>query len=141
MNLLVLLVSWAYPPELFPLKLRGKGVALSTSFNWAFNTALGLFVPEAFAAIKWRTYVVFAVFNAAMFVHVFLLFPETAGKTLEQVEHIFEDPTGIKHIGTPAWKTHKTARNMATAEKGDIHAAGLGGKEGTLPIDEEKASP
>jgi sugar porter (SP) family MFS transporter len=47
-------VSWTYPPEVFPLRFRGKGVALSTSGNWAFNTALGLFVPEAFANIKWR---------------------------------------------------------------------------------------
>lgn len=33
-------VSWIYPPELFPLRLRAKGVSLVTSGNWAFNTAL-----------------------------------------------------------------------------------------------------
>lgn len=31
-------VSWVYPPELYPLRLRGKAVALATSANWAFNT-------------------------------------------------------------------------------------------------------
>jgi len=132
-------VSWAYPPELFPLSLRGKGVALSTSFNWAFNTALGLFVPEAFANIKWRAYLVFAIFNVAMFIHVFLLFPETAGKTLEQVEEIFEDPNGFKYIGTPAWKTRKAAKGMRAAESGDLTAAGMGKKNAVH--DEEKASP
>ena len=40
-----------------------------------------------------------------MFVHVFLLFPETAGKTLEETKSIFEDPNGPKYIGTLAWKT------------------------------------
>lgn len=39
-----------------------------------------------------------------MFIHVFFLFPETAGKTLEETELIFEDPNGIPYIGTPAWK-------------------------------------
>lgn len=34
-------VSWIYPPELFPLRVRGKAVALATSSNWAFNFALG----------------------------------------------------------------------------------------------------
>ncbi|KAI7574407.1 hypothetical protein KC343_g23109, partial [Hortaea werneckii] len=42
-------VSWVYPPELYPLRVRGKAVALATSSNWAFNTALGAFVPDAFA--------------------------------------------------------------------------------------------
>ncbi len=74
------LVSWVYPPELYPLRLRGKAVALATSGNWAFNTALGAFVPPAFETIAWRTYVVFGVFEIAMWIHVFFLFPETAGK-------------------------------------------------------------
>lgn len=119
-------VSWAYPPELFPLRLRGKGVALSTSANWAFNTALGLFVPEAFANIKWKTYAVFGVFNVCMFLHVLFVFPETAGKTLEEVEGIFEDPDGIRYIGTPAWKTRVKAAAMTAAEKGDLEAAKMG---------------
>lgn len=40
-----------------------------------------------------------------MTIHVFFMFPETAGKKLEEVQDIFEDPNGIKHIGIPAWKT------------------------------------
>lgn len=115
-------VSWTYPPELFPLRLRGKGVAMATSGNWAFNTALGLFVPEAFANIKWKTYLVFGIFLIAMFIHVFFLFPETAGKTLEETEAIFEDPNGIAYIGTPAWKTKVSTHKLRAAEAGDIEA-------------------
>ena len=88
-------VCWIYPPELFPLRVRAKAVSLSTSANWAFNTALGLFVPVAFVNIQWKTYVVFGVFCTAMFFHVLFCFPETAGKTLEEIEYIFEDPNGI----------------------------------------------
>ena len=73
-------VSWVYPPELYPLRTRGKAVALATSGNWAFNTALGAFVPPAFETIAWKTYCVFGVFEIAMWLHVFFLFPETAGK-------------------------------------------------------------
>jgi len=46
--------SWTYPPELYPLRVRGKAVAISTSANWAFNFALGYFVPPAFQNIKWK---------------------------------------------------------------------------------------
>lgn len=84
-------VSWTYPPELFPLRVRGKAVALATSANWIFNFALAYFVPPAFENITWRVYVVFAVFCATMFLHVFFFFPETANKSLEEVEGIFDD--------------------------------------------------
>jgi MFS family permease len=113
-------VSWIYPPELYPLRLRGKGVALATSANWAFNLALGLFTPPAFVNIRWQTYIVFGVFCTAMFIHVFFLFPETAGKTLEETELMFEDPAGPKYIGTLAWKTRTNTRNILAVEHGDV---------------------
>lgn len=116
-------VSWIYPPELYPLRLRGKGVALSTSGNWAFNTALGLFVPPALANIRWKTYLIFGIFNTVAFFHVLFLFPETAGKTLEETEAMFEDPNGIKYLGTPAWKTKVVTKLINRAEHGDIEAA------------------
>lgn len=115
-------VSWTYPPELFPLRLRSKGTSFATSANWAFNTALGLFVPVAFQNITWKTYIIFGVFNVAAFIHVAFLFPETAGKTLEETEAIFEDPNGIKYIGTPAWKTKVATSATRYAERGDLEA-------------------
>ena len=82
-------VSWIYPPELYPLRVRGKAVALATSANWAFNFALSYFVPPSFVQIQWRTYLIFGIFCFAMFWHVLFMFPETAGKTLEEVQDIF----------------------------------------------------
>lgn len=92
-------VSWAYPPELFPLRVRGRAVALCTAANWIFNFALGYFVPPAFENIKWGVYILFGGFCAAMTIHVFFFFPETAGKNLEQIEDMFME-------GASAWKTH-----------------------------------
>ncbi|PGH33319.1 hypothetical protein GX50_03872 [[Emmonsia] crescens] len=108
-------VSWIYPPELFPLRFRGKAVALCTSANWIFNFALSYFVPPAFENIQWKTYMIFGAFCAAMTIHVFFAFPETAGKSLEAIEEIF-----LK--GTPAWKTHVATKESIAAEHGDIEA-------------------
>ncbi|KAF3765329.1 general substrate transporter [Cryphonectria parasitica EP155] len=117
-------VSWTYPPELYPLRTRGKAVALATSANWAFNFALAYFVPPAFANITWKTYVLFAVFCFAMFVHVLFMFPETANKTLEEVVDIFDDtkPGAVKYIGQPAWKTKNHRANVVRLEQGDAEA-------------------
>lgn len=48
------------------------------------------------------------------------MFPETAGKTLEEVADIFEDPNGIPHIGTPAWKTRVEYRKAIALEHGEL---------------------
>ncbi|EME47811.1 hypothetical protein DOTSEDRAFT_69671 [Dothistroma septosporum NZE10] len=113
-------VSWVYPAELFPNRLRGKAVALATSGNWAFNFALGYFVPPAFINIKWQTYILFAVFCVAMTIHVFFIFPETAGKPLEEVTEMFEDPNGIKYLGTPAWRTKSNFKKAKALERGEL---------------------
>ncbi|KAL1800099.1 hypothetical protein ACET3X_000441 [Alternaria dauci] len=113
--------SWVYPPEIFPLRIRGKAVAVPTSSNWIFNFALSYFVPPAFVNIQWRVYLIFGVFCFAMAVHTFFLFPETAGKTLEDVEEMFM-------TGVPAWKTKVEYNSTRRAERGDIDnekAAGL----------------
>lgn len=137
-------VSWIYPPELYPLRVRGKAVALATSANWAFNFALGYFVPPAFVNIQWRVYLIFAVFCVAMFIHVFFMFPETSGKSLEEITAIFEDPHGIKHVGTPAWKTKNTYSKIRKAEHGDMsdlehHAAGRHSVENEKKVSEENS--
>jgi MFS family permease len=106
-------VSWIYPPELFPLRVRGKAVALTTSANWIFNFALSYFVPPAFVNIKWKVYVIFGVFNTAMAIHVWFLFPETAGKTLEDVESMFLSKV-------PAWKTHVEYGRITAIEHGAV---------------------
>lgn len=113
-------ISWVYPPEVYPQRVRSKAVSLATSANWAFNSALGAFVPKAFETIKWQVYIIFGVFNLAMLIHAALLFPETAGKTLEQTQLMFEDPDGIPYVGTPAWKTKKATNEMAEIERGNV---------------------
>jgi MFS family permease len=132
-------VSWVYPPELFPLRVRGKAVALVTSANWAFNFALGYFVPPAFANIQWRTYIVFGVFCAAMFIHVFFMFPETAGKSLEEVESMFTDSKakGRRYLGTAPWRTHVVKRALDVEPSHEKDAAAHAHDEGSTPSDEE----
>ncbi|KAJ5445775.1 Major facilitator superfamily domain general substrate transporter [Penicillium cf. griseofulvum] len=128
------------PPELYPLRLRGKAVALSTSSNWIFNFALSYFVPPAFENIQWKVYVVFGVFCFAMTVHVFFAFPETAGKTLEEVETMFTTP------GLVPWKTAVQYHHVRKLEQGAIvsdKVADLRVEEGTAqnpnPVAKETA--
>ncbi|KAG0207179.1 hypothetical protein BGX28_001517 [Mortierella sp. GBA30] len=91
-------VSWTYPAEIYPLRIRSKAVSLSTASNWAFNFILAYAVPPALENIQYRTYFIFAAFCVAMTIHVFLMFPETKGRTLEEMDELFKSDV-------PAWKT------------------------------------
>jgi len=83
-------VSWTYPAELFPMRVRGKAVSLATASNWLFNFSLAYAVPPGLNTIAWKTYFIFGTFNFAAFIHVFFMYPETVGRSLEEVEEIFQ---------------------------------------------------
>jgi hypothetical protein len=51
--------------------------------------------PVAFASIGYKTYVVFAVINACMVPCVYFFFPETAYRSLEEMDEIFHKTTGV----------------------------------------------
>ncbi|KAK9704363.1 high affinity glucose transporter [Basidiobolus ranarum] len=81
--------GWIYPAEIFPQRVRAKANSLSTASNWLFNYLLSQLVPIAMEHITYGLYFLFAAFNLLMTIHVWWQFPETKGKTLEDMEVIF----------------------------------------------------
>jgi MFS family permease len=117
--------AWIYVSEIFPIKYRAKGVGLATAGNWAFNFALAFFVPPAFTNIQWKTYIIFGIFCFATLVHCFFMFPETCGKTLEEIDEMFEQ-------NLPAWRTTHYQSRL------DERIRELEKKGGGVPYDEKR---
>jgi len=84
-------VPWALPSEVFPSSLRAKGVALSTCSNWFNNFVIGLVTPPLIQNTGAGAYTFFAVFCLLAFVFTFFCVPETAGKSLEEMDQVFGD--------------------------------------------------
>ncbi|KAJ9661235.1 hypothetical protein H2201_006594 [Coniosporium apollinis] len=82
-------MAWLYTVEIVPLRIRGPANALSTSANWIVNFIVVLITPIAFNNIGYRTYIIFAAFNAAIVPLVYFFYPETAYRSLEEVDAIF----------------------------------------------------
>nr|AXS58695.1 sugar transporter-like protein homeolog p [Epichloe coenophiala] len=89
-------MTWLYPAEITPLRTRAPANALSTSSNWIFNFMVVMITPVAFANIKHHTYTIFAIINAIMVPSVYFFFPETAYRTLEEMDSIFQKVHGWK---------------------------------------------
>lgn len=82
-------MTWLYPAEIVPLRIRAPANALSTSGNWLFNFMVVMITPVAFDSIGYKTYVIFAVINAFIFPVVYFFYPETAYRSLEEMDNIF----------------------------------------------------
>ncbi|KAF5596645.1 monosaccharide transporter [Fusarium subglutinans] len=93
-------VPWAMPAEVFPSSLRAKGVAISTCSNWINNFIIGLITPPLVRETGFGAYVFFAVFCLLSFVWVWFSVPETNGKSLEEMDSVFKDRTGVADIAT-----------------------------------------
>ncbi|KHN97718.1 Sugar transporter family protein [Metarhizium album ARSEF 1941] len=87
-------MTWLYPAEITPLRTRAPANALSTSSNWIFNFMVVMITPVSFTNIKYNTYTIFAIINAIMVPSVYFFFPETAYRSLEEMDTIFQKVKG-----------------------------------------------
>ncbi|KAI9800523.1 MAG: MFS sugar transporter [Sarcosagium campestre] len=102
--------SWTMPSEIFPSQIRAKAVSLATASNWGWNCALAFAVPPLLYNINWRMYMIFAAFNGAASVHMFLTAPETKGKTLEEMDEVFDS-------GRPPWRSGPKGSRLDRLQK------------------------
>jgi len=104
-------VSWTYPAEIFPSKIRAKAVSLSTAANWFWNMVLAFAVPPLLWSISYKMYYIFAAFNGAALIHMGLFAHETKDYTLEEMDEVFDS-------GRPAWKKQVRSGRLEELERG-----------------------
>lgn len=83
-------VPWVYISEIFPTRLRAYGVGCGSATQWLFNFVVTYVTPAAISNIGWQTFIMFGVFCFAMGVWVFLFVRETKGRSLEEMDILFE---------------------------------------------------
>lgn len=64
-------------------------MALASIANWLFNFAIGFFIPPAFQNISWKLFIIFGILCVGASIQAFVSYPETAGKTIEEIELLF----------------------------------------------------
>jgi sugar porter (SP) family MFS transporter len=109
-------LTFLYATEVAPLQLRAAISAVSTAAVWTFNFLLAEVTPVGFNTISYRYYIIFAVLNAAIVPVVYFFFPETNGRTLEEIDEIFLQS---KTIFDPP-RLARTLPKMHLAEDVDI---------------------
>ena len=85
-----------YPAEILNNDIRAKGMAYQ-----GFTSGLASFIntyatPVALQNIGWKTYTIFLVFHFCQWVAMYFTIVETKGRSLEEIEDIFNDPKPVK---------------------------------------------
>lgn len=84
-----LTTPWIYQNEIFPVQIRVKGAAWGV-VGWSIgNGWLMLLSPVMFNAIAEKTVYIFGAVNIACIFLVYFFVPETARRTLEEIDWLF----------------------------------------------------
>ncbi|KAJ5166604.1 uncharacterized protein N7482_005385 [Penicillium canariense] len=119
-------LTFLYAAEMAPLQVRAAVSAVSTATVWAFNFLLAEVTPVGFASINNYYYLIFAVLNALIVPSVYFFFPETKGRSLEEIDEIFAQSKSIFDPPRVARRMQQTlkARQPSSAGQPDTESGG-----------------
>ncbi|EXJ89880.1 hypothetical protein A1O3_02947 [Capronia epimyces CBS 606.96] len=83
--------TWFYTAELFPTHLRSKGMVVGTGTYALSSLVWVMSGPTAIKNIEWRFFLIFIILNVLSAIIIWIWFPDTKGKSLEEIAALFGD--------------------------------------------------
>ena len=103
--------QYVYLSEIFPNHLRAQGVALGLSSFYLASEITLVGAPVALNAIGWKFYLVLIIPSGVYICLIYLLFPETRQRTLEEIGELFGDKVASRWYGLTAEEREKMAED------------------------------
>ncbi|XP_065858348.1 probable polyol transporter 3 [Euphorbia lathyris] len=83
-------VTWVYSSEIFPLRLRAQGYSIGVAVNRLMNATISMTFISLYKAITiGGAFFLFAGISVVAWIFFYFCFPETKGKSLEEMEELF----------------------------------------------------
>jgi MFS transporter, SP family, xylose:H+ symportor len=83
-------ITWVLISEIFPNKIRGQAIAIAVAAQWAANYLISSTYPPMMEFSGGLTYSFYGLMSLLSFIFVWKMVPETKGKTLEEMEHLWK---------------------------------------------------
>ena len=84
-------VFWTYISEIFPNRIRGTAMSVPVFTQWVFNAVIVLIFPAMLHRLDTAiTFGILTMFAAGQFVFTVKYMKETKGKSLEEIEGLFD---------------------------------------------------
>jgi sugar porter (SP) family MFS transporter len=84
-------VIWVYLSEIFPTRVRARGMAVGSSTHWLMNAVISGLFPVVARHSTGAPFLFFSIMMALQFVVVLAFFPETKGVALEKMDARMEE--------------------------------------------------
>ncbi|KAJ5669900.1 uncharacterized protein N7477_005263 [Penicillium maclennaniae] len=97
-------IPFLYASEIAPTHLRAAVCGISTAFSWLY-------------------FIVYCVLNASFIPLIYFFFPETKGRTLEEIDEIFEHSTSVLNAVSLSKKFTTLASSSDSSLSNEIVAA------------------
>ena len=86
-------IKWVFMSEIFPMRVRGRAMAISSLAVWTADAILNQLFPILRNSWgKHVTFYIFAAFLIPQFYFVWKIMPETKGRSLEDIERSWRHP-------------------------------------------------
>lgn len=82
-------LPWLYPAELNSMAVRTQANAISTMTNWLSNFLVVQVLPTMTASIGAWTFFLFACANCIFLPFIYFFYPETSGRSLEELDVLY----------------------------------------------------
>ena len=112
-------VSWLYPTEINSTQNRISGMSYGVATNWLINFGVVFVTPLGIARLGSLFYAIFAVLNAVMVPIIFLFYPETAGRSLEDIDGMFEAHPTVWVFTNKSMTDRKPTHSNDSPDSGD----------------------
>ncbi|KAK5464859.1 hypothetical protein LTS15_001422 [Exophiala xenobiotica] len=89
---------WLVASEYAPLATRSQTAAFATSATWIFSYLIAEITPISITNIGSKSYIIFGLLNTAFIPIIYFLYPETKGKSLEQIDLLFSGGKVLIHL-------------------------------------------
>jgi len=106
--------GWLYPTEIFPLATRAKGAALSCFAFGVGNGIVVMVVPYLIQAVGLYIFIIFAVGNFLSMPVVYFFYPETANRSLEEIDLLFTSKSVIVQRAEEEYRQRLLAPRIAS---------------------------
>ncbi|KAK4466449.1 putative quinate permease [Cladorrhinum samala] len=107
--------AWVYGSEIFPTAVRARGLSFAASCGAIGSIIVAQIWPVGIAALGSNIYFFFMVINLVSVPIIYLLYPETKGRRLEDMDVLF----GGRNIGSQEESTENLLTDRSSFEYRD----------------------
>ncbi|KAI5921589.1 general substrate transporter [Camillea tinctor] len=116
-------IPWLYPTEINSLPMRTKGAAIATMTDWITNFLVVEVTPIGLQNLSWRFYIIWAITNALFLPVVWLFYPETSDRTLEDLDAFYRENPPLIVVNDRDSISRRRPERFVRAQGRDIEEA------------------